>query len=303
MQENFSIVTDMSAAGPVHRISWRSRAVDPRASAAIAVEARASRDYSLLAHGGGKLPEILRKVNEKYHTNVTIGQATSIWSIILKEKIIKNFWRVESRMNSITAEYRAGKDILALSTKYDFPPLALLRKIFSKLDYSGSAISNIFAEKEPPRALTGRDLREFDTARANDAESASNQREVGKMAAENELAFVNYFKTIGVGLTTQDQLAAEQSAAHGRVVITPDILFNDTVYINGQRVHWIDYKDYIGTDVKFLYKSNAKQAARYVEKWGPGAMCYHHSFVQGLTFPDAIPLDVGVLPVKLRNLL
>lgn len=93
----------------------------------------------------------------------------------------------------------------------------------------------------------------------------------------------------------------EQVEKFGRAVITPDLLFLDEVYINGVRVHWIDYKDYIGTKIHFLFSSNSGQSGKYTEKWGTGALCYHRGYVEGLVIPGASLLDARSLPVEFES--
>jgi len=90
-------------------------------------------------------------------------------------------------------------------------------------------------------------------------------------------------------------------AEYGRAVATPDILFEDEVYINDHRVHWIDYKDYAGTRIDFLYKSNVNQAERYGRRWGPGALCYRWGYLESLSIPMALPLDARALPIKFQK--
>jgi hypothetical protein len=133
--------------------------------------------------------------------------------------------------------------------------------------------------------LTARDWREFCLASENDAERHFNQIGTQVRAQAAEDLFVAWFVSHGIRLQTQAEIVAEG----GR--ITPDILFIDKVVIDGRPVCWIDYKDYVGTKVAYLYKGNLAQAAKYHAKWGEGAMCYGLGYVEGLTFPDTLVID------------
>jgi hypothetical protein len=237
-----------------------------------------------------------------HSTTIPVAGAISIRNIVLKDKIVSSYGRMNGLMSVIAPRYASGESILSLARVFDFPPLNLLRGILLHRGMNPSEVYQVFAEKvRPALILSGRDLSQYKRAAANDAESIINQQAIADIAAANEDTVVQYFQRLGIGLKTQADLTAEQLAEHGRAVITPDILFTDEVYINDQRVHWIDYKDYIGTYVPFLYNSNVAQAAKYTARWGPGAMLYHHSFIDTLKIPGAILLDTSALGLRLKD--
>lgn len=289
--------------GNVHHITWVNAAVPRGVFQHIAGWVSSQNDYSAGSIDNFKsINGMLKNVNAKYKSNVNTGQLVSIRNIVLKDKIIKGYYRMNSIIRRVSEEYADGEGILVLSFKYDFPPLNLLRGIFLQ-EYPSDLVYEVFSRSaDPSKILTGRDLEQYMIAESHDAESVFNQALIAQVAAENEVTFVGYFTSLGIKLQTQDDLAAEQVAMYGRAVITPDILFTDEVIINGTRCHWIDYKDYIGTNIAFLHKSNSEQAAKYNKKWGPGAMCYHRSFVDDVKFPDTMLLDAASLPISLREL-
>lgn len=244
-------------------------------------------------------PITLQRMREirAHVTQMTLAQALSVRSSTLKDKIIKGYPRINSRRRAIAAEYTHGHNILALSQKYDFPPLILLR--IALTNYTQHQIAAVWAGDVPPQDAFARvDARQYAVALAYDAESRFNQDQVAIRAAANEASVVAWFVAKGVGCRTQDDLTAEQVAEKGRAVLTPDILFDDPVYINGTRVAWLDYKDYLGVPIAFLWRSNRDQAAKYAAEWGPGALCYRLSYVDGMAADiasDAILLDGGAL--------
>lgn len=295
MNPNFSIRSE----GAVHHIKWKVYPVDRRTYGGIAQWVMRSTDYTPMNKGKMiYLTQLVGDLNGLYGGAVTIEQAVAIRNIILKSKIIKNYHRMNSVIRKVSREYDGGLSIMSLSATYDFPPLNLLRGIFLHKGYDSGKVHAIFTSKRDLSYLKGRDLAQFVIAEANDAESTFNQQIVTEIAAENEIRFVKFFADLGIGHRTQDDLVTEQTAQFGRAVITPDLLFTDTVFINGARVHWIDYKDYIGTNVGFLLKSNTEQAAKYTVKWGPGAMCYHKSFVDDVKI-GALMLDTSALSIEL----
>ena len=240
----------------------------------------------------------LVKINREHSSNITVEQAISIRNIVIKDKIIKNYQRMNSKVREIAEQYDEGAHILDLSDKYDFPPLNLLRGIFLHNGYDSSKVYAVFADKEDPTFLQSHDLKQYRAAVLNDAEATFNQKQIAKVALDNETKIIQYFRDCGIGLKTQDDLVKEQMQEHGRAVSTPDILFTSTVHINGVEVKWIDYKDYCATPTKFLFKSNSEQAAKYNKKFGTGALCYRLGVVNGVEIKGTMLLNASMLPVR-----
>ncbi len=295
----FAVSTSMHGAVRRHDIVWPVYPVNTTTYSTIAAYFKSSRDYSPMTGAGLRdVAELIARTDPA----VTVEQALAIRNIVIKDKIVKGYARINTSIARIAEMYDRGDDILALSTRFDFPPLSLLRSIFMRLGYSTGALHSVFANKKSPNTvLERRDVEQYKKAEKHDAESVISQQQAAVVAADNEKAFVDYVRGLGIALQTQDSLTEQQMSDCGRAVLTPDILFMDEVYINGKRVHWIDYKDYIGTNVGFLLESNTKQAAKYMKEWGPGALCYHRSFVSNVTIPGTLLLDMGALPVRLAT--
>ena len=90
-------------------------------------------------------------------------------------------------------------------------------------------------------------------------------------------------------------MVKEQMKEHGRPINTPDLLFLDHVELNGESVSWIDAKHFYGADVDFQRKKISKQAARYVDSWGQGALVFRHGFCSNMHVPGTVLLDCGPL--------
>lgn len=291
----------IARAGERWCITWPNDPVDARVYTKLSAWIRESHDYSALgASKRAEYDKVRTTVNREFGANVTLDQAISLRNIILKDKVIKNYNRMNMHIARIALKYADGESIVVLSRAHDFPPLNLLRGILL-LKYEPKAIYDIFANRVPPADLEDRDREQYALAFDHDAESTFNQQLAAKVAADNELRVIEFFRATGIQLLTQDDLSAQQIQEFGRAVITPDVLFLDVVEINGKRVNWIDYKDYLGTGVSFLHRSNTAQAAKYTQKWGRGAMCFHRGYVEGLLIGDAALLDARALPVKLKQ--
>lgn len=297
----FSYEIENSDKGKIFKIVWENYPMDINVYIQIIKWVNLSRIYSQLEGDTmTSFKKLIDSLNKKYESAVTLDQAISVRNIAVKDKIIKNYARMNQKISSIRAEYDSGVDILSLSFKHDFPPLNLLRGIFINKGYPVDEVYEVFTNKTDPKILfNGRDLKQYLCAEKNDAESILKQKKIADIAAKNEMAIVEFFKSIGCNLQTQDDLTKNQISEFGRAIITPDILFIDDVYINGIKVKWLDYKDYIGTPIEFLYASNAKQSLRYAKKWGRGAVCFHHAYTEGLIIPGSLLLDARSLPIKL----
>lgn len=298
----FSVSVSNVNGANVYNITWKSNPIPAHIYKSVVSNFRRNDNYAPMSdHQRTQIAEQVADINKYNSTHVTTEQLISIRNIVIKEKIIKNYPRMNRDINVMLAEYNKGKCILELAQKYDFAPLNLLRGLLlASGRYSQRVIYSVFALKTPPDTyLRGYDMDQYNLAVTNDAESTFNQQENERIALENEARVVEYFKSLGIRIKNQDLLVAEQVAEFGRAIHTPDILFLDTVFINGRRCHWIDYKDYICTRVNFLYTSNCAQAEKYNAVYGEGALAFHHSYVNGVKINHAQLLDVRVLPVKL----
>lgn len=234
----------------------------------------------------------VRQINAKHHCDISIKQAFSIHNLTLKEKIMKSHERMNTNIAKYTSEYNSGKDILAIAGAADLAPATLLRGILLAKGYSATQLYNLWAHKEPAQhVLKGRDLQQFRAAMREDAASTFNQVDIDRAAATAERRFVDWLRDFGIDLVTQDELVAIQRARYGRAISTPDVLFRDTVIINGKVIKWIDFKDYFGCNIKFIYGSNREQAERYNKQFGDGALCYALGHVAGLMIANTMLLD------------
>ena len=230
---------------------------------------------------------------------ISLEQALSLRAALNQEKAVFSHGRLQRRAREMLRKYEGGESVLSLSKRYDFPPVNLFRAILTARNWSKNRIKETL--REPEKKLNKRDLEQFRKAEAEDRVTHVNQKETHHAADLFEKVLCDHFTANGVRFRTQTELLAEQVAAEGRPVRTPDLLMLDHVEINGVPVAWIDAKHFYGANLSFQRKKTQKQVNRYVEEWGHGAIIYRHGFCDGLKLKGAIQLDAN--PIDLTELI
>jgi hypothetical protein len=270
----------------IHYITWPSRPIPYKLYLTVIAGFKRRLDFSALNEEKMQAYiDIVKLLRVRYNDpEFSLMSFLSLRSLFLRGYIDERsayLRRNPAIWEKIAMHYNSGVDILSLSRNYAMPPVTLLRGIFyyNKLPH----IHNIFRRKMTPEdgLALPRDQEQFRIAEANDAESTFNQQYIADIAQQNEDMFVNFFVQLGIGVKTQTAMVAEQVQSHGRAIITPDLLFTDDVFINGEKINWIDFKDYIGSDVwGRIKKSNHEQCEKYTRTFGPGALAFSRSFVE-----------------------
>ncbi len=229
---------------------------------------------------------------------LTVEQALSLRSALNQEKSVYSHSRLMRRANELSRRYNAGESVLALSKRFDAPPVNTFRAILTGRGWTKTRIKDTL-NKNPSR-LNKRDREQFELAESVDRVSSVDQSDTQSAAEVFEEILCDYFDSIGVRFRRQEDLLAEQKVTEGRAIITPDLLLLDDVRINGVPCAWIDAKHFFGADLKFPRKKTQKQVDRYVAEYGQGAIVYRHGFCGSLRLKGAIqldssPLDLGPL--------
>lgn len=230
------------------------------------------------------------------------NQRASILSSLIKQYTINNYSRVTSKINEIAALYNKNKDIRALVDIYKYSPLKMMIFI---LIHNGinerhieSIISNIneyTTYTSHPYAYEFIDQVDYDNIVYSINNDINNQYVAQyntKLSQIYEDSFVSWLKSAGISLYDETYMRAQ------KYTYTPDVLFVDHVNINGKRIHWIDFKSYVGTKIPLLYKSNKAQATKYAAEYGDGAICYQLSYIEDLKFADTLLLDGSFIPYE-----
>lgn len=223
---------------------------------------------------------------------MTLNQALSLRSTLLQNKTIQTHFALKSKQSELARHYRSGTSVVELSQRYDFAPMNLFRAILDSLGWSKITIKENLRD---PSSMEQREQDEFAAAEAADQVSSFDQTESQARAELFEDVLAGWFEARGVRLRRQPEMEKEQFEQHGRPVRTPDLLFLDHVYINGQPIAWIDAKHFYGADIKFQRQKMKKQMNRYSEEWGSGAIVFRHSFSENLYIPGVLMLDGGHL--------
>lgn len=187
---------------------------------------------------------------------------------LMKDKIVRGHFRIRNAIGRIANDYDS-QNIITLSRKYDYPPTYIIKAVFMHRNMMSSQDIDRLFELEPNLSL----LNNYDRTQVELARGCNIDLNAGaEIAHKHELEFVQLFKAIPH--KTEVDLIREGSKT------TPDLLFNEPILINGEKIHWIDYKDYVGTPNTFLTSKLRKQAEKYIRAHGPGAFAFNGGFVQ-----------------------
>ncbi|OQR98742.1 hypothetical protein ACHHYP_08139 [Achlya hypogyna] len=223
-------------------------------------------------------------------TNVTLNLRKQL----LRMSLLVNTHRVKRSKDKILAEYESGKSLIDLSNSHNYPPVSLMRIILEARGYSPKAIRKALSSHN---SLHSRDRAELTKATHYDSIHRSDPflGQPEYTANSLELTLMHYFKSLGIRVKTQADLALEQEKIYGRPVISPDLLLLDPVVINGVPVRWVDAKNYYGAHI-VNKRLIAKQLASYVKEWGPGAVVFGMGFSDMMTIPGVLCLDMTPVP-------
>lgn len=278
-----------------YHITWPVTPIDKTFAIRVRKLVDKSRSYgsTLL-----KSVEQLVKSESKAGYPVPLAVALNMQHSYTKAKIIRNYYSITPKIPKIAADYNQ-MNIMELSRKYDFSPLLLLKHVWLHRGVDSTVVANAINGITPNSpALTAYDRQQYKIAYSEDLENRENRDDAAKFANIAENKFVEYFRSLGINLKSENDLINEQMASSGRAVLTPDILFLDKVYINGTLCKWLDFKNYSCLDVAFLLKNNIRQAEKYNKEWSSGALCYRHGFLSDIKIPSTLLLDVSNLPIS-----
>ena len=238
-------------------------------------------DYSVWGDIHKKLGSVLKSyIKEKYDITVSFEKMGSIRRVYMRDRYIKRFHNLKDNINKMVHEYVQGVDILTISQKYDFPPMASMRAILSKCGYSKDNIKRITKD---PTLIEGRDREQFRIAIENDYIGDFDQEKITDGANNFEREIEAFFDKKHIPYRTQAELARDQIQLIERAVVTPDLYFPQGVMINGKKLYWIDAKNYYGGNASYVYQGVNKQANKYNKMYGHGAFIFKHGFSEILS--------------------
>lgn len=190
---------------------------------------------------------LLRK---KINVKLTDKQLYSLRRQVLFKKIIYNSSKAKKLKRTLINEYKQGKSIKQLEKKYDLSPMTIAKQINIKSKY---AIKN--------DALLG------------------NPQKSKILSEKFEKKVYKFFRNKKISIITENELRQKQQKKYGRHIITPDLLFKNEMIINGQKIKWIDCKNYYGSATNnIMIKKNQKQIDKYTSHFGNGALLFAYGF-------------------------
>ena len=210
----------------------------------------------------------------------------SIRANLMRAHMIINHKKVVSSGHKIINDYNNGMGVLELSSKYDGSPLNILRLVFTS-KYK-KKLTQLIKEN---KILSSRDVSQLDLAISNDLYALINQYEVLKKSREFELKIQKILDKLGVRYKTQEQLAREQIEQSDKAINTPDFLILDDLWINGQKINWIDAKNFYGLNTPYLKKRIKQQTNKYLDVWGSGSIIFSLGFSSRLKIPGILFID------------
>ena len=272
-------------------INWKTNAVPKEVQSAAGKIACIPGEFGFLPED--RVQEIAEKLRGM---PISLEQSLSLRAALNQEKSVYSHSKLMRRSNEISRRYDSGESVIALSKRFDAPPVNTFRAVLTGRGWTKTRIKDTLNKN--PSKLNDRDREQFELAESVDRVSSVNQTETQNAAEVFEEILCNHFESLGVRFRRQEDLLNEQKRTEGRAIITPDLLMLDDVRINGVPCAWIDAKHFFGADLKFPKKKTQKQVDRYVAEYGQGALVYRHGFCDSLRLRGAIKLDSSPLNLK-----
>ena len=150
----------------------------------------------------------------------------------------------------------------------------IAQKLISNAVKSGKGVISYQIIQEFLNVATGK----FKYAIKNDALLGNPQK--SKILSEKfEKKVYKFFRNKKIAIITENELRQKQQKKYGRHIITPDLLFKNEMIINGQKIKWIDCKNYYGSATNnIMIKKNQKQIDKYTSHFGNGALLFAYGF-------------------------
>lgn len=237
--------------------------------------------YSLLAPNGfygDYNKNIIDDLSKKYSLNKKL--LISLRSQFLKNKVIEKHYMIKKFKNNLLSEY-SNNNVLDLCKKYDIAPLTIMRMIIQEK-------YNFKISEDKIKKLKNYDKEQLELAINNDITSQLNQDSVMDESIKYEQKIGRALTKKGIKYKTQEDLTEEQKEKYGYAVITPDFLFDQEINVNGEKIKWMEIKNFYGSNIKYFKNKIRKQLKKYNDKWGKGCVVFRYGFNSDIKFDDNI---------------
>jgi hypothetical protein len=176
--------------------------------------------------------------------------------------------RARAEGPKLLAASRGGESVIAIAERLHLPPMAVLRQILAEEGLGAAALAD-------PTQMPARLAREAEAISEAARGSRLNSMRIRDRSRAYEEALGRHLHSLGLQFQTEDDLRRAHAAPGGQgPLLTPDFLLSEPTRINGRAVHWIDAKDYPMYGGRIMTRSIAKQATKYTDAFGPGAMVF-----------------------------
>lgn len=223
--------------------------------------------------------EMKKLINLSKIEKLPAGLFISIRNILSSQRAMNAMINMSKYRNQIKNDYKdisekPRPNIAGFYNKYPLPPIQILKVIQED-------------NKDIPKSFT-------DYAYNNDFENPESFKKILQHSDLFEEELIKWFKDKypKIQFKTQNELKEEQTAQFGRPMITPDILFLEPVLFKitnpdgtqfDQLIRWIDAKNFTLVDIPITIRSVKKQADKYFNKFGPGALVFNYGFTEGIS--------------------
>lgn len=198
----------------------------------------------------------------------------------------KRYYVVKNNAKKILKDWKHGRSMMSLATKWDFPPILLAMIIFQE---DGASKKEFWEYINDPDILTEEVAEELKEVIANDIvyspQANVRQRERGEWG---EGLLHQWLDGQGITYRVEDDLK-------GIYEKTPDALLDEPMLYHGHKIFWVESKASFGDNTEFKYNSR-KQLIPYTEIFGPGVVVYWSGCLDDLECPpDVYVRDISIL--------
>lgn len=231
--------------------------------------------------------DTIQKV-KKINKNISLDLLNSMKNSTIRNNMIIQYSSLIANNTIISEEY-SNTNVLNLSKKYNASPINIIRAVFIHRGLNKNEIRKLFFDNE---RMNEYDKKQFKLALKYDNYGFVDEKKI----LENSILFEKNIENIliknNIIFKTQQQLTIEQNK-NGNVYSTPDFLILSNLYINNQKVNWIDAKNYYGSFNNFVVKKIKKQTEKYIKLYGKGCIIFNYGFCSKIKFDDIVCFNLN----------
>jgi hypothetical protein len=220
--------------------------------------------------------------------NFSLRELFSLRNQIRTQKEIESGRYIQSQQDKIKSEFIKLYNQLIL---YPADSQKLILDWFKKTKYPVRPVIKIIGSMPEFRTLDKAQTKDFFQI-IKDSESY--ERIIRSDAQQFEVDLAQWLREHQIKFITEDEIRAS-----GKYTVTPDILLDEPIIIqSGNQSHlitWIDAKNYVLADVKFINKKLIEQSNKYNRVFGFGAFVFHYGFDKSIDLPGVVILDGSVI--------